>query len=150
MAKYIITNINKDVVGLAESEAHKTVWDNISDDYNFISVSDDNFTKLKTFYHEVSNIDSSNNVTYRDLISGAQDAIAYTQDQFTFEVNNLKSRIQEFIDNHSDSDLKTSATNFKTYLDSFDLTSITYPKDSTLFQHWEDNSVTYLNPLQIP
>lgn len=150
MAKYIVTNSDKNFVGIVESDAHKTVWENIPGGYSFITITDDNFTKLKSNQQEVASIDSSNNVTYTDLVSNNIIDHAWTKDNYQDEIDLFKTKAALFKDGHPDSDLKTSVNSFLTYLDSFDLDTITYPKTVDIYKHWEDNSVTYLNPLQIP
>jgi len=146
MAKYIIVNDTNALVGIAENDTHKSVWENFPCNYSFIEISDDNFFKLKNDEQFVVSIDGVN-VVYE---SATRD---WNESQQDYEdiIDQVKNKLNNFINGHPDSQLKTDATNYLNYLNNtFDISTITFPSNVNLNLYFSNNNITFLSPLQIP
>ena len=106
--------------------------------------SEDNFIKLKSNTHTAS-------------LSG--DTVSLTELNQTTELTeeNLKNYhtdiirvIKDFEKANSSNSMLTACSNYKNYLESLDYLSLSFPLNSNWEKYCQDNSITYLHPLQIP
>ena len=72
------------------------------------------------------------------------------QEIFQTDINNRISLINRFLKFNGDHPDYTKWNNFKTQLENLDIKGLTYPYEKSLEKHLLDNSLTFLNPLQLP
>ena len=114
-------------------------------------ISNSNFLKIKKNMGDI-NI-SGETITVID--NPVEDNHIYFQDEEhlkNYIDNGLKPLISSFI-NASNNDSKilwSDINNYYNTLNSYDLSTITFPLNKTWEQYCEDNSITYFHPLQIP
>lgn len=161
MAHIIYTQENK-VFRIAETDAHKEAINGI-ENYNAVSISDSDFAKIKRNELSVGDYDSANSqhsTTVLD-ITGSLDGegncigVMYNVDSLSSYIQDVKNRLKEFIEVPSNSsnalfsDCNTYL-NFLTndfYIEGHDFTA------NPIYsweKYCEDNSISYLHPLQIP
>ena len=64
---------------------------------------------------------------------------------------NLIQSFEAFLTpSNSSKSLYSSINDYNNYLKNFDYDSLTYPLNKTWEQYCNDNSINYINPLQIP
>ena len=106
--------------------------------------SEDNFIKLKSNTHTAS-------------LSG--DTVSLTELNQTTELTeeNLKNYhtdiirvIKDFEKANYSNSMLTACSNYKNYLETLDYSSLSFPLNSNWEKYCQDNSITYLHPLQIP
>ena len=102
------------------------------------------FIKLKSNTHTAS-------------LSG--DTVSLTELNQTTELTeeNLKNYhtdiirvIKDFEKANSSNSMLTACSNYKNYLETLDYSSLSFPLNSNWEKYCQDNSITYLHPLQIP
>jgi hypothetical protein len=146
MAKYVVVNSTNSIVGIAENDTHKSVWENFPSAYSFIQISDDDFLKLKNHEQFIVSTDGVN-VVYETLTGEKNES----QEAYELYINDVKNRLTNFINGHPNSQLKTDATNYLNYLNNtFDISTITFPVNVNLNKYFSDNNIPFLSPLQIP
>ena len=114
--------------------------------YTVKDVSDSDFLKVKKNAATASL--SGDNVVVTDYESRGFD----DESQLQSYHENIITQIDYFLNgtgNESKS-LYDAITNYKTILQSFDTSTITYPMTKTWEEYCEDNSIAYVSPLQIP
>ena len=113
--------------------------------YYTIEISDADFAKVKQ--HEVSITFSDGSATVVD-----DPGLTYETQQILYIYHtNLKKQLKQFTDNNDSSNsLYTPCINYYDTLNAFDYSKIIFPLNSSWEKYCEDNSISYLHPLQIP
>ena len=72
--------------------------------------------------------------------------------QKEFKKHNVKLKCEEFLKgNNSSKAIHSDIQNYLNYIDNtLQMASLTYPLNSSWEKYCEDNSISYLHPLQIP
>ena len=142
---YIIRNGNI-LTKIAKDDTDKNEQNLSPDIYSSINISDSDFKKIQTSRALVT-IDGDN-VTINDVASTTfEDSNALTSD-----INLRKYLLKQFLDISSNSSkaIYSVAQTYYNTLDAFDISTITFPLNKTWEEYCEENSITYLHPLQIP
>ena len=142
MAYFIFHSDN--LISIAANETDKNSLP-IAPVYTVKDVSDSDFLKVKKQIAGVSI--SGDNVVVTDYESnGFND-----EDGLQIYHEGILSRINEFLNaGNEDKSLHGAITTYKTVLEGFDTSTITYPMTQTWEEYCEDNSIAYVSPLQIP
>ena len=142
MAYFIFHSDN--LISIAANETDKNSLP-IPDVYTVKNVSDSDFLKVKKQIAGVSI--SGDNVVVTDYESnGFND-----EDGLQIYHKGILSRINEFLNaGNEDKSFHGAITTYKTLLEGFDTSTITYPMTKTWEEYCEDNSIAYVSPLQIP
>ena len=142
MAYFIFHSDN--LISIAANETDKNSLP-IPDVYTVKNVSDSDFLKVKKQIAGVSI--SGDNVVVTDYESnGFND-----EDGLQIYHKGILSRINEFLNaGNEDKSLHGAITTYKTVLEGFDTSTITYPMTQSWEEYCEDNSIAYVSPLQIP
>jgi hypothetical protein len=144
---YAITKDNN-LLRIAANETEKNELTAMNENPTVIDISDSDFNKLKNRCHTYSI--SGNTITISEITEPG--SYANVDELFAYH-NDLKRSLETFINNANtntkNKTLYTQAVNYKNYLDSFDLSTVTFPI-TNWEKYCEDNSITYLNLLQIP
>jgi len=131
---------------IAKDDTDKNEQNLSSEIYSSIDISDSDFLKLKKSRATVT-IDGDN-VTINDVASTTfEDSNA-----LTLEIDSIKYSLKQFLDISSNSSkaIYSVAQTYYNTLDAFDISTITFPLNKTWEEYCEENSITYLHPLQIP
>ena len=77
--------------------------------------------------------------------------IADEAELWTYIDGNVKKKLKEFLDgNNSSKAIHSEVQNYLNYLDNtLQMASLTYPLNCSWEKYCEDNSISYVNPLQI-
>ena len=144
MAYLIFDNLN----GLVKIAANDSDKDNLNLDlslYSVVSVSDEDFTKVKNNVVEPTYDGTS--------VSYSEDEI-YSIDQQNLEmiIDDYKKVIKAFLDVPSNEEKSnySAIKSYYDYLNELDFSSLSYPIESSWESYCQDNSISYFNPLQIP
>ena len=142
MAYFIFHSDN--LISIAANETDKNSLP-IPDVYTVKDVSDSDFSKVKKQISGASI--SGDNVVVTDYESnGFND-----EDGLQIYHKGILSRINEFLNaGNEDKSLHGAITTYKTLLEGFDTSTITYPMTQSWEEYCEDNSIAYVSPLQIP
>lgn len=143
---YII-HINDDIYKIASNDTERDEVSAAIPPYVATEISDSDFSKIKKNIAVVSI--SGGTVSITDLDTSS--IIFQDEDELKGYIETLKPLMQSFIqkDNESKS-LYSTINSYLTTLNTHDYSSITYPLNNTWEKYCEDNSIDYINTLQIP
>ena len=160
MAHIIYTQENK-VYKIAETDAHKEAMNGI-ENYNAVSISDSDFAKIKINELSVGDYDSANSqhsTTVLD-ITGSLDGegnsigVIYDITSLSLYLKSVENQLKEFceVPSNSSNPLFTICNNYWEYLkdNSMDEHDFTATPIYSWEKYCEDNSISYVHPLQIP
>tara|TARA_R110000824_G_scaffold123594_3_gene281581 strand:- start:1085 stop:1519 length:435 start_codon:yes stop_codon:yes gene_type:complete len=141
-----ILHTNNSVLNIAENENEKNDLNLDFSSCTSIEISSDDFNNIKKslVFFEITGdsvsftTDPNPGFKNEELLKGHIEPIKDKLKQFT-KVKTNSSKI-----------LHTAAVNYLNVLNSVDFSTITFPYQKTWEQHCEDNSIQYLNVLQIP
>lgn len=142
---YVISK-NNIVMKVAANEAAKNEMNFAFPPYVATEVNDADFAKYIKHRADFT-IAGDGTVTAVDL---EQPSFA---DQETLElyIGSVKETMNQFLKAPNSSKTIYSTINtYKSTLDSFDFSTITYPLNKSWEEYCEENSITYVHPLQIP
>ena len=142
MAYFIFHSDN--LISIAANENDKNSLP-IAPVYTVKDVSDSDFSKVKKQISGASI--SGDNVVVTDYPSkGFND-----ENGLQIYHEGIISKINEFLNaGNEDKSFHGAITTYKTLLEGFDTSTITYPMTQTWEEYCEDNSIAYVSPLQIP
>jgi|TARA_R100000455_G_C6236916_1_gene96918 hypothetical protein len=145
MAYFIFSG--NDLVSIAANDSDKNCLP-LVDSYVVKDVSDSDFEKVRKQTSQTHLEDG--NVVIEDSTQTAS-RFENENDLRTYH-ENVIAKINVFLSvpSNSSKSIYSSIENYKTYLEGFDYSSITLPTTKTWEEHCEDNSITYISPLQIP
>ena len=111
------------------------------------TISDEEFNKLKKNHARLTFADNT--------VSVIDDTDTSFENQETLEKyhENIKPLLKDFLEPSTGNDTKSLHNSIQSYsntLESFNYSSITYPLNKSWEQYCEENSITYVHPLQIP
>lgn len=144
---YLIFNSENDLVKIAANDTEKNSLNINLSDYVTKDVSDADFNKVKldTGFLEFD----GTNVTIADRTIPAD----YNSKEAVDEtIANLKKILNEFLSvkSNSENSRYTECKSYYDYLNGLDTSSMTFPLGKTWEQYCSDNSIPFINPLQIP
>lgn len=140
---YLIFNSDNNIVKIAASDSDRDSQNLILSDHSVVSVSDVDFLKVKTGV-AITSYDGTN-VNFIDVNGNIEDEMFLKS---TFQ-NHLK-QLKEFLKGNQKNALYNSLNDYKSTLENFDTSSITFPLNKTWEQYCNENSITFYHPLQIP
>lgn len=140
---YFIFNQNN-LISIAANETDKNSLP-IASVYTVKDVSDSDYLKVKK---QIAGASFSN-----DAVVVTDWGSTSIQDEAALQTyhSQVLNKIDEFLNaNNSSKSLYSDISNYKTYLEGFDTSTITYPLAKTWEEYCEENSIAYVSPLQIP
>ena len=149
---YIIRNGNI-LTKIAKDDTDKNEQNLSSEIYSSINISDSDFLKLKT--SKAAAVIDGDNVTFTDLDSGSFANQAALESYINECVLKPLNRFLNISSNNT-KDIYATALSYRNELvvqgsdHDIDFASITFPLNKTWEEYCEENSITYLHPLQIP
>jgi len=139
---------NKNLIRIAANENDKNSL-NTSEAVTVVEVSESDFLQIKSGRKGASY--DGTNVTYIDFYEDPNEKFdPLEQGTLEFFHKNIIEQINNFLEMNPDNSMRDSITAYKTFLEGFDCSTITYPMTKSWEQHCQDNSITYFHPLQIP
>lgn len=109
--------------------------------YKVIDITDDEFNDLK-WEKKTADSYSGETISYSDAEQGL------TETGFNNTLDHYKETLKDYTD--SDKTWKQSeVTAAMTAAEGIDVSGVTWPLDNYFFKYLEDNSIAYINPLQL-
>lgn len=140
---YLI-HLNDNIVHIASNETEKNELNISFPPYEAIEISNADFLNLKKNISYATIIDE--NVSYTNFITtfNAEDLKTY--------LDGLKNKLKSFlrVPSNNSKSLNTQIQNYFDYLNTLNISTITFPLNKSWEQYCDDNSISYLHPLQIP
>ena len=142
---YLIVDESNNLYKIAANDTDRDSQNCSMPPYSTIDISDADFAKVKQ--DQVSITISNGSATFTD-----EPGHGYVRQlDLNNYHNNLKKQLKQFITNNDSSNsLHTQCSNYYNSLDTFDYSTITFPLESSWEKYCEDNSISYVHPLQIP
>ena len=142
---YLIVDESNNLYKIAANDTDRDSQNCSMPPYSTIDISDEDFAKVKQ--NQVSITISNGSATFTDEPGFNYEA---QQDLVNYHTN-LKNQLKQFVRNNDSSNaLFTPCNNYMDSLNSFDYSTITFPLNSSWEKYCEDNSISYVHPLQIP
>tara|TARA_R100000697_G_scaffold119950_1_gene144539 strand:- start:1096 stop:1539 length:444 start_codon:yes stop_codon:yes gene_type:complete len=145
---YFIFHSDGTLHSIAATEADKNSLP-ITNHYVVKEVTDNDFNRVKKQTAGASV--SGDTVTVTDFEHVEDPNIYNDEASLQSYHSNVIFKIDQFISaGNEDKSLYGAISSYKTLLEGFDTSTITYPMTKTWEEYCEDNSITYVSPLQIP
>jgi hypothetical protein len=154
---YFIFSTDNSIVRIAANDTDRDDLNLNLPDYNIVSVTDDQFNSV---------ISNEKNITYDgttltlssrteevgdiDPEIGPATSVSFNQTELEHSVGQIKTALKNFLDNNSGHIKFTELQNYYNYLDTLDMSTLTFPLDKYWEQYCIDNSIAFVHPLQIP
>lgn len=142
---FLIFNSNNVLLKIAADSASK---DAQNLDFNTVKVKDipeADFIKLKSNTHYATLSGDTVNITSLDI----QSESLVEENLKKYHADIIKY-IEYFEKNNSNNLMFTECVNYKNYLLNLDYATLTFPLNNNWEKYCQDNSIAYLNTLQIP
>ena len=108
------------------------------------TISDSDFANLKNVTKVVSGYESDNFV-YTDANTHWD-----TEEELTSYINSKITVIGSTLERYPEHADASSWTTYKNVLENFDTSTVSYPLNTSWEKYCEDNSITYINLLELP
>jgi len=141
---YLIFNNQNQLSKIAANDLERDSQNLILSDYSVVTVSDADFLKVKTGV-VLTSYDGSN-VSLTDH----SDIIITDENMLKSIIQSILNSLEQFLKGNQDNSLYNSVNDYKSTLENFDTSSVTFPLNKTWEQYCNENSITFYNPLQIP
>lgn len=116
---------------------------------NVIEVNSEDFTKVKSFHSTITSYDGTN-FTFEHVDPVIPVEERGTQETITAYMSDLSSSIAAWLELNADHAKASEWTDYKNYLDNFDVNSVTWPLGLCWEEYCQNNSITYKNLLELP
>tara|TARA_R110000868_G_scaffold211616_1_gene461663 strand:- start:1305 stop:1748 length:444 start_codon:yes stop_codon:yes gene_type:complete len=146
MAYIIYTNENK-LVGMADNDNDRDNYTGI-ELLKAITISDADYLKVKNTEAIIGDYDAVNS---QHTVEDIEIVPIENADELNNHLESIKVRLNSFLKIPANQPklIWTRCNDYNTYLKSLDTTSLTYPINSTWEKYCSDNSIVYMNSLQI-
>lgn len=141
---YLIFNEQNQLLKIAANDSERDSQNLILSDHSVVSISDSDFLKVRTGVAVVSY--NGSNVTFTDI----SDSSIADENTLKFILKQNIKIIEDFLNGNQDNSLYNSVKDYKSTLENFDTSSVTFPLNKTWEQYCNENSITFYHPLQIP
>jgi|DEB0MinimDraft_10_1074344.scaffolds.fasta_scaffold12637_2 hypothetical protein len=149
-----IVSINNEIHKIAANDSDKNNLNCDLDKFNVITISDSDFNNLKLNIARVTINGTSAVVTLKSESSLNGEPFVNTgfQDRTSLDsyLDGVKTTCKSFLDANSDHIKYSEVESYYNYLSTLDTSTITYPTNCTWEEYCNNNSIPFLNPLQIP
>jgi len=141
---YLIT-INNNIYRIAANDTEKNEMNVEYPPYVAHQISDADYLKLKanTAFAEISN----GNVVVNNITDSEEPSQKNLQDYHQGLIQNFHNFL---IPRNENKSIYSTVETYKNYLSNLDYSTLTFPINSSWEKYCEDNSITYVNPLQLP
>ena len=143
---YLIVNDQNVLYKIAENDTDKNSLNCTFPPYTTIDISDADFLKVKQNLFDINISDGSATFTDR-----ADPDLSKTEEEIKAYHKMIIEYFKQFLMHNTSNPFYTPCQNYCNYLETLDYSSITFPiLGKTWEQYCEENSIPYLNTLQIP
>lgn len=144
---YVI-ELNNEVKNIAENETDKNNCIYPFPPAVAHEISDENFSKLRKNLATASV--SGGVLSITEHSEYATDVLCEDQEQLKTYIDSIIKKLDRYLKTHTNSDnIYSNAESYRNSLNSLDYSTLTFPFVGTWEKYCEDNSITYLHPLQI-
>jgi len=143
---YVIT-INNNLYKIAANETDKNEHVSSYPPYVANEISDSDFTKVKSGVSTVV-VSADGTISFED--DGT--CVFENTDELNGYITYVKNCLTPFLDQKENNSkaIYSEINTYKSFLDSFDTSSVSFPLNSSWGKYCEDNSIAYISTLQIP
>tara|TARA_R110001592_G_scaffold318925_1_gene596191 strand:- start:2601 stop:3041 length:441 start_codon:yes stop_codon:yes gene_type:complete len=139
---------NNNLYKIAANENDKNSL-NLSDTSTSVEITESEFLEIRTGRKDVSY--DGTNITYIDRYADPEAEIDPIEAEMLQAYHSgVIKLIDQFLESNPNNPMFSAITNYKTYLEGFDHSTLTYPMTQSWEKYCQDNSITYFHPLQIP
>lgn len=144
---YVIT-LNNGFYRIAETETDKNEHNIAYPPAVATSITDEQFQKVKKNIASVI-VSSEGAISFREEPSTNT---FDSQEELDVYLNQVKRVCDQFLkpSSNSSKSIYSAVNTYRSLLDSYDYSSITFPINGSWEKYCDDNSIAYVNPLQIP
>ena len=152
---YIIST-NNSIYKIAANDSDKNSLNCFLDDFNVITISDSDFNNLRLNIAMATIEGDSATVALHNQPSGDEEnpvefVIGFeNQSSLDSYLDIVKNTCKSFLDSNSGHSKYSEIENYYNYLSTLDTSTITYPTNCTWEEYCNNNSIPFLNTLQIP
>jgi len=134
-----------DLYRIAEDDAEKNSLNINVDDYRIIEISSADFSGVQLGTKKVDST-TTDSITFTDITpTGWPDA-----DLLKSRLRDNMKSIEQFLKNNSSNAMYSFWNTYKSTLENFDYSGVTFPMTQTWEQYCADNSIAFKNMLQLP
>ena len=130
---------------IAEDEDEKNSLNIFENDYRVIEISEADFTSLQQVTKRLST-STADSITLEPISGDTEISESELKDLHTRTINLINS----FLKNNSSNPQYSFWNTYKSTLENFDYSTITFPLTKSWEQYCTDNSISHKSPLQIP
>lgn len=134
-----------DIYRIAEDEDEKNSLNIFENDYRVIEISEADFTSLQQVTKRLST-STADSITLEPISGDTEISESELKDLHTRTINLINS----FLKNNSSNPQYSFWNTYKSTLENFDYSTITFPLTKSWEQYCTDNSISHKSPLQIP
>jgi len=143
---YLILNNDGFLYKIAANDTDKNNLNCDLSIHTTIDISNDDFLKIKQELVDINISDGSATFTDRDISEQSVE-----ENQLKKYHESMLENLKNFLNpNNSSNSFYDNCLSYKNYLETLDYSTITFPLTKPWEKYCEDNSITYLHPLQIP
>jgi len=140
MAKVILSNPN----GVYKISADSDISGHpVNDVHTQMDLTDEDFNSVRLNQKDLSVSDGVLNTT--DVEYGFQN-----EEELKEYIDNVIKSLDGFLINNSSNPMFNSLQTYRTFLNEFDVSTITFPYEKSWEEYCNDNSITFYHTLQIP
>ena len=134
-----------DIYRITEDEDEKNSLNIFENDYRVIEISEADFTSLQQVTKRLST-STADSITLEPISGDTEISESELKDLHTRTINLINS----FLKNNSSNPQYSFWNTYKSTLENFDYSTITFPLTKSWEQYCTDNSISHKSPLQIP
>tara|TARA_R100000963_G_C4592865_1_gene69426 strand:- start:225 stop:671 length:447 start_codon:yes stop_codon:yes gene_type:complete len=148
MAYVIVNTSSNGIYRIAENDTAKNDQNCLWDICSAVNITDAEFAKI--IINDATVTVSGGSATVTDIVQ-EQNGEGSSKEKLQEYHTTVKKILKGFLDNNpSSKSLYSAAETYYNYLDVLDYDSFSYPLNKSWEKYCEDNSISYLHPLQIP
>lgn len=154
---YFIFNTDNCIVKIAANDADRDALNLDLSHYNVVSVTEDQFNSVRSNEKNINYDGTTLTLTGRteevgdiDPEIGPATSVSLSQTELENTLSKIKQELKNFLDNNSGHTKFNELQNYYNYLDTLDMSTLTFPLDKSWEQYCIDNSIAFVHPLQIP
>lgn len=134
---------------IAEDEDEKNSLNIFENDYRVIEISEADFTSLQQGT-KVLSTSTADSITLEAPSHLGDGVVATTESVLKNSHTEMIKSINDFLQKNSSNPQHSFWSTYKSTLENFDYSTITFPLSQTWEQYCSDNSISHKSPLQIP
>ena len=143
---YLIFNTQGELYRIASDDSEKNNLD-INPDFFVKVATDEEFNKIRLETHSVS-LDGENFI-FIEYGKDASGNVYFNSNDLSYNINNLLVFFRKKLEYNPDHPRADDINSYISTLENFDTSTITFPLDKNWQEYCQENSITFISPLQI-